>query len=196
MIKAEQVALVLLAAGRSVRFGDADKLAEPFLTQPLGLHVVTALEGVMFAARIAVVGATELDYAERGYTVIHNDDPREGLSRSVMLGVQAARPSGCAGILIALADMPRVTAAHIYRMLDYADGPDAIIASSNSEHPTPPVLFGAAHFDRLETLEGQAGARDLVRAGHHMVTSPDELVDIDTPEELAALRAKYGAHGG
>ena len=53
------------------------------------------------------------------------------------------------------------------------------------------MLFGAAHYDRLETLEGQAGARDLVKAGHHMVTSPDELVDVDTPEQLEALRARY-----
>ena len=32
-------------------------------------------------------------------------------------------------------------------------------------------------------------ARELVRGGHHVVTSPAELTDIDTPEQLAALVA-------
>lgn len=192
MIRAEDTALVLLAAGRSRRFGEADKLAEPFLHQPVGLHVVTALEAIPFAGRYAVTDGTEVDFAGRGMTVVHNDDPALGLSRSVMLGVTAAKTCGCQAVLIALADMPRVTAAHIWRLLDYAEGPNAIVASSNGVHPSPPVLFGSAHFDMLLTLEGQAGARDLVRAGHHMVTSPDELVDIDTPQQLEALREKYG----
>lgn len=192
MIAAENTALVLLAAGRSQRFGAADKLAEPFLHQPIGFHVVTALEAIPFAGRYAVIDGSTLDYASRGFETVHNDDPDQGLSRSVMLGVTAAKTCGCQAVLIALADMPRVTAAHVWRLLDYADGPDAIIASSNGEHPSPPVLFGSAHFDMLLTLEGQAGARDLVRAGHHIVTSPDELVDIDTPEQLKALREKYG----
>jgi molybdenum cofactor cytidylyltransferase len=191
VIRAEETALVLLAAGRSRRFGEADKLIQPFLHQPLGLHVVTALEAIPFAGRYAVVDETKVDFAARGMTVVHNDDPDLGLSRSVMLGVTAAKTCSCQAVLIALADMPRVTAAHIWRLLDYAEGPNAIVASSNGEHPSPPVLFGSAHFDMLLTLQGQAGARDLVRAGHHMVTSPDELVDIDTPKQLAALREKY-----
>jgi molybdenum cofactor cytidylyltransferase len=192
MIRAEDTALVLLAAGQSVRFGDMDKLSQPFLHQPIGFHVVTALEAIPFAGRYAVVNGSNLDYATRGFEVVHNDEPAQGLSRSVMLGVTAAKTCNCSAVLIALADMPRVTAAHVWRLLDYADGPDAIVASSNGQHPSPPVLFGSAHFDMLLTLEGQAGARDLVRAGHHMVTSPDELVDIDTPGQLATLRGKYG----
>lgn len=192
MIRAQDTALLLLAAGQSRRFGEVDKLAEPFIHQPIGMHVVTALEAIPFAGRYAVVDGTTLDYAARGFEVVHNDDPAEGLSRSVMLGMKAAKLCGCTAVLVALADMPRVTAAHVWRLLDYAEGPDAIVASSNGEHPSPPALFGADHFDMLMTLQGQAGARDLVRAGHHMVTSPDELVDIDTPDDLAALRRKYG----
>ncbi|WP_156456134.1 NTP transferase domain-containing protein, partial [Sphingomonas sp. CCH9-E2] len=42
MIRAERAVLVLLAAGRSRRFGAADKLTIPYLGRPLGLHVVVA----------------------------------------------------------------------------------------------------------------------------------------------------------
>lgn len=187
MIEADKVALILLAAGRSQRFGADDKLMAPYLGRPLGLHVVVALEAVPFAARIAVTSATRLDLAPCGYQVVHNDDAAAGLGRSLRLGVEAACATGVEAVMIALADMPRVTATHIYRLLDRAEEADAIIASSDGVDPRPPALFGRDHFASLLQSAGDMGARELVRRGHHVVTSPAELVDIDTPEELAAL---------
>lgn len=186
MIGAEQVALVLLAAGRSERFG-SDKLTQLYLGRPLGLHVVVALEAVPFRERIAVISQTQLDLAGCGYDIVRNDDPGAGLGRSLRLGVEAACTSGAEAVLIALADMPRVTATHIYRLLDRTEGADAIVASSDGVIPRPPVLFGNAHFDELLRSAGDMGARDLVKRGHHVITSPAELVDIDTPQDLAKL---------
>jgi len=192
MIAPDTTALILLAAGKSARFGLSDKLTEMFLGQPLGMHVVTALEAVPFARRIVVRDGVQLDYAARGYHEVHNGRPEEGLSLSVKLGVQEARAPGIEAVLIALADMPRVTAAQIYRLFDAATGPDTIVASSDGVSPKPPVLFGAGRFDALEVLEGDAGARDLILAGRHVVTHPDELIDVDTEEELDELMAKFG----
>ncbi|MDF7775844.1 nucleotidyltransferase family protein [Sphingomonas sp. AOB5] len=192
MIAAERVALVLLAAGRSQRFGDGDKLAEPFLDKPLAYHVVTALEGVPFLARIAVVSDTALDFAARGYRVVENPDPSLGQARSLCHGVAVAKELGVEAVLVALADMPRVTAGHIYRMLDRSDGPDVVVASSDGVQPMPPALFGRDRFDDLLALTGDQGARDLIRGGHHVVTSPAELVDIDTRDDLQRLREAYG----
>jgi molybdenum cofactor cytidylyltransferase len=81
MLAPERTALILLAAGRSLRFTDADKLAEPFLDKPLAFHVVTALENIPFLTRIAVVSDTCLDFAERGYRVEANPDPSLGRDR-------------------------------------------------------------------------------------------------------------------
>ena len=192
MIAPENTALVLLAAGRSARFGLSDKLTEPFLGQALGLHVVTALEAVPFAERIVVKDGVELDYAARGYDVVRNPRPADGLSLSVRLGVQAARREGIDAILIALADMPRITATQIYRLFDAAHGPDTVAASSDGVRPRPPVLFGAGRFDALEQLVGDSGARGMILAGRHVVTSSDELIDVDTQEELNELAAKFG----
>ena len=55
MIAVEKCVLVLLAAGRSERFGDRNKLEEDFLGKPVGLHVVTALEDMPFLERVAVI---------------------------------------------------------------------------------------------------------------------------------------------
>lgn len=187
MISPERVTLVLLAAGRSLRFGDEDKLMAPYLGRPLGMHAVVALEAVPFRERVAVVSDTELDLAGSGYRMIRNDDPAAGMGRSLRLGVEAACDGGAEAVLIALADMPKVTATHIYRLLDRAEGTGAIVASSDGTIPRPPVLFGCGHYDTLLRTEGDKGARELVKHGHHVVTSPAELADIDTPEELAAL---------
>ena len=189
MIHVEKTVLILLAAGRSQRFGDVDKLEQLFLGRPLAMHVVTAFEDIPFQARFVVKNGTNLDFESRGYSLIHNDDPAIGLSRSVKLGVQHARDDGAEAVLIALADMPRVTASHVYHLLEAADRPDAVVASSDGVNPCPPAVFGAGRFEFLLNLDGDAGARDLVRAGKHVVTSPAELIDIDTPEDLERLRA-------
>ncbi|MDR6851559.1 molybdenum cofactor cytidylyltransferase [Sphingomonas sp. BE123] len=187
MIRAERAALVLLAAGRSRRFGDADKLTMPWRGRPLGLHAVAALAAVPFAARIAVVADTALDLAGHGYRIVTNDDPAAGMGRSLRLGVAAAMHGDPDAVIVALADMPRITATQIHRLLDHADGDTALVASSDGVTPCPPALFGRGHFAALRAAAGDRGARDLIRRGHHVVAPSAELVDIDTPEDLDRL---------
>lgn len=188
MIRAEDTVLILLAAGASSRFPDGNKLEAEFLGRPVGLHVVTAFEGVCFKERFVVIDDCALDFG-KNFRVIHNDAPQEGMAGSVRLGVACAKQAGAKAVLIALADMPRVTAAHVYRLLDAADSSDAVVASSDGTRPRPPALFGEDRFDFLLNLEGDAGARELVLGGKHVVTSPAELIDIDTPEDLERLQA-------
>ena len=192
MLKPDQTALILLAAGRSRRFNNGDKLAEPFLDKPLAYHVVTALEKIPFLARIAIVSDTRLDFGALGYDVVENPDPSLGQARSLCHGVSRAQEMGAEAVLVALADMPRVTAAHVYRMFDAADGAATIVASSDGVQPMPPALFGKDMYPELLALEGDQGARELIKRGHHVVTSPAELVDVDTQEDLRELRELYG----
>ncbi len=190
MIRVEDTVLVLLAAGSSQRFGDiGSKLDEEFLGKPLGLHVAVALGGMPFKDRIAVIDGSRLDYARHGFRIVANDEPVRGMGSSVAIGVAEAQRLDAAAVLIALADMPRVTSSHILHMFDVSEGEDTVIASSDGVAPKPPALFGRGQFEALLNLDGDAGARDLVAAGKHVVTTAAELIDIDTPEELAALRA-------
>ena len=189
MIRVENTALVLLAAGKSERFGDiGSKLDQPFLSKPLGAHVAVALEDMPFLCRIAIVDGCTIDYAGYGFEVRRNDDPSRDMASSVRLGVARAKELAAEAVLIALADMPRVTATHIYHLIDAADAPDAVVASSDGESPKPPAVFGRERFDLLLDVSGDQGARDLIRAGRHVVTNANELIDVDTPEELQQLR--------
>lgn len=190
MLSVEKTILVLLAAGRSERFGDGgSKLEKGFLGRPLGLHVAVALEDMPFQERIAVTGRAALNFEAHHFRVMPNPAPERGIASSVKIGVAYAREEGAEAVLIALADMPRVTAAHVYRLFDAARNGDTVVASSDGREPMPPVLFGADRFDTLLALEGDQGARDLIRSGRHVVTAPAELIDVDTPAALERLRA-------
>lgn len=189
VIAVEDTVLVLLAAGQSRRFGDVgSKLEEQFLGRPLGLHVAVALESVPFKCRVAVVDHCRIDYAQHRFEVVTNTDPDRGMAHSLCLGIDHARRHDPAAVMIALADMPRVTAAHIYRLFDASTGDDSVVASSDGISPKPPALFGRGQFDALMNFSGDMGARDLVLGGRHVVTAPAELIDIDTPADLEELR--------
>ena len=190
MIAVERTVLLLLAAGRSARYGDVgSKLDEDFLGSPLGLHVAVTLEMVPFLERIAITGSCRIDYEAHGFRVIRNDEPEAGIATSIALGVRAAQELGADAVMLALADMPRVTATHIHRLFDASREFDTVVASSDGVDTSPPALFGRDRFDFLLALRGDEGARDLVRGGRHVVTAPAELIDVDTAEELAELRA-------
>ena len=187
MIEPQSTALVLLAAGQSRRFGTADKLAQPLDGFPLGLHVARTLHVMPFAARIAVGSSSPPDFAAYGFTLVDNPAPDEGMAQSIRLGIEAARRHAIHAVLIILADMPRVTAAHIGRLFAAADGADTIVASSDGRRPSPPALFGAKWFDALSALQGDAGARAMIENAHHIIAPPGELIDVDNEETLRRL---------
>lgn len=191
MIAVEDTVLILLAAGRSRRFGEGNKLEEQFLARPLGLHVAVALEDMPFRERIVVVDGCAINYAAHRFSVLHNEAPDRDMASSVRMGVECARARDAAAVLIALADMPRVTAAHIYRLFDAATDLDgkAVVASSDGVTPRPPVLFGRDRFEDVLAITGDQGARDLIQAGRHVVTNAAELIDVDTKDDLERLRS-------
>lgn len=185
MIAAERTCLVLLAAGLSTRFGPEDKLAQRVGDRQLAQHAAETLATIPFLARFAVVGEGS---TFEGYRVVVNPRPENGQSGSLRLGVETARALAPDAILVALADMPLVTAGLIERLLAAADGAAAIVASHDGERPQPPALFGAAHFAALLEASGDQGARDLIRTGRFVHADPRELIDVDTPADLEALR--------
>jgi molybdenum cofactor cytidylyltransferase len=191
MIAAGQVVAILLAGGLSSRFGPHDKLAAPLGGMPLGLHAARTLATLPFAATIAVARSGGPDFGACGFMPVVNGDPASGQSGSIRLGLARALVAKPRAVLIALADMPFVTRTHIEALLARLDDDRAIVASIGGRRPGPPALFGAAHFAALAELSGDAGARSLL-AGALLVEAPArELVDIDTPGDLA--RAGAGA---
>jgi molybdenum cofactor cytidylyltransferase len=193
MIAVDSVAVVLLAAGVSNRFGPRDKLTEPLDGLPLAFHAARTLGSLPFAVRIVVSRDGGPDFTRYGFTPVHNSDPSAGQSGSIRLAIARARLARPGAVLIALADMPFVPFAHFEALLGQFDETRPIVASIAGSAPGPPALFGAHLFDALEGLRGDEGAKALLRDAI-LVTAPvGALVDIDTMDDLAAATVRARA---
>jgi molybdenum cofactor cytidylyltransferase len=184
------LALVLLAGGRGTRFGGA-KLVAPLGGQPVALHAATMLAALPFSDRFAVVGPDVPNFAALGYECISLDPPGAPQARSVALGVAAARAAGACAVLVALADMPLVPAAHITALAERFDGDR--IGTSAAGVPMPPAIFGAAHFTALTVLVGDRGGAMRLAGAPMVALDPALALDIDHPEDLARAEAFLAA---
>ncbi len=187
MIRPQQTCLILLAAGRSLRFGVEDKLCAPLAGEPLALHAIRAAASLPFARRLAVVSGSRFPFAAHGFDIVANDQPAIGLSHSIGLGTRAARLGGSAAVVIMLADMPCISGSHLERLFAASSDRRSIVFSSEGDKTSPPALIGSKHFGTLATLTGDHGARVLAKEAVLVEAPPGALADVDTPADLARL---------
>lgn len=175
------IAAVLLAAGRASRFG-APKLAVSLGGRPLCTHAAATIAALPLSLRITVVSADTPDLAEFGFSSVVLEPAGAPLSRSIAIGVEAARAAGAESVLIALADMPFVPLAHFEALLAGFDG--LCIGSRVAGVAMPPALFGPALLDALTCLNGDSGARTLL-GGCKSIELPGAFaLDIDLRADL------------
>jgi len=179
-------ALVLLAGGQSARFG-GPKLIAPLGGKPLALHAAGMLATLPFATRFAVIGPDVPDLAAFGYQTVPLTPPGAPQARSLALGVAAAQAAGARAVLVALADMPLVPAAHIHALVRQFDGDR--IATEAGGVTMPPAIFGAAHFAALTTLDGDRGGAARLKEAPTVPLDPRLALDVDHPEDLARAQA-------
>lgn len=177
------VVAVLLAAGRAERFG-ADKLRAPLAGMPLARHAAGTLAGLPFAHRIAVCAPGTPSLEGLGFRRMEIDPPGAPQSRSIALGVAEAGRLGARAVLIALADMPLVPAAHFTALVEAFEG--TAVATLAGPVAMPPAIFGRPAFPALGALTGDRGARDLLRSADTLGLDPALALDVDTPADLAA----------
>lgn len=192
MADSQRLAIAVLAAGQSQRFGLQDKLRVPFRGAPLGLHATDKLSRLKADARFVIAARADhscgrgWEYA--GFSVVGNPNAQEGMGTSVAIAARIARRVGVDALLIALADMPLVPRTHYRALTNAAEmrGTEAVVASTDGAAAMPPAVFGSDHFDALAELSGDQGARALLSGAQTIACPPEWLVDIDTPEALAA----------
>jgi molybdenum cofactor cytidylyltransferase len=199
---APRIAAIVLAAGKSSRMAPANKLFVQIDGRSLIEHAVAAATGSQAATTVVVLG-NEADrvraiLAGRAATLVDNPDYASGLASSLRAGL-AAVPADCEGAVVLLADMPGVTSAHVDRLIaafSPLEGRAICVAARNGKRGNP-VLWAQRFFAEMAALEGDQGARGLVRRHEESVCEvdmPDDgvLTDLDTPEALGAYRAALG----
>lgn len=193
------ISIVLLAAGRGTRMGDAiaPKLLLPLSDgQPIIRHAAEkalALE----PTELVVVVRPDLPAIQTALTglplrCVPNPRYMEGMGTSLALGV-CSLDAATEAVLVMLGDEPAVPFAIVRSLVDvYLREQKPITTPVYGDQPGPPTLFSHALFPELSTLEGDTGGRQLIARHPDLVcrvSFPEQARphDIDTPEDYRSV---------
>jgi molybdenum cofactor cytidylyltransferase len=187
-----RVGCAILAAGASRRLGQPKQLLLHH-GQPLVRHAAQAVWQSRAAACALVVGAegdaVRAALGALALEVLENADWNEGMASSIRRAVTWARDESCDALLLTLCDQPRLSAAHLDRLITEFERSGYCVASGYAEKNGVPALFPKAHFDELATLCGDAGASRLLNGSASVVSVPwpEGELDVDTTESARRL---------
>ena len=184
---------LLLAAGRSERFGTANKLLAALAGEPLAAHAARAMRRVKLDHRLVVATDPAVAAVFDGFDVLMQPDLAAPQSASLAFGAEEAIARGADRLLVSLADMPLVDARLMSGVLERcADHRPA--AATDGEYISPPACFPRPMLKALTMRSGDRGAGPLIRGlpPDALVRAPlGMLVDVDTVDDLARLHERY-----
>lgn len=195
---AANIAALVLAAGQSSRMGGTNKLLAEVGGVPMVLRAVNAALASKAASVTVVLGheaeKVEALLAGRKVNIVRNADFAQGMSTSLRAGIRALPPEAEAAVVL-LADMPRVSAVHVDRLIDAfeAQRPAIVVPRRNGQRGNP-ILWPRAFFAAMQNVAGDQGARGVLEANAaciRFVDMDDYAIhaDVDTPEDLHGSRS-------
>ena len=186
------VIALVMAAGASRRFGDADKrvAALPDGRTLLAATVAGLCSG--FSDVRVVIGNGDCPEALSLPTtapVIRAPNAARGMGSSIADAVHTLQDEPLTAVAICLGDMPWIQAPTLTLLARKAT-PDRILRPVYQDQPGHPVLFGRAFLPALSGLSGDTGARPILRR------HPDALqpLNVDDPSVLADMDYPISRH--
>ena len=179
------IAAVILAAGFSRRLG-REKQSIEFAGEMLVERAVRMAReaGLM---QVIVVVNREASFCEaledRSCLIVMNELAEEGMASSIRRGVSAAHTLRASGVVLMACDQVGLEVGHLQGLV--AD-PGRIAGSGYAGRVGIPAYFPAAAFGDLLALQGDTGAKELLK-GERVVVEERLAVDVDTQEDLAKL---------
>lgn len=185
-----QLGAILLAAGSSSRLGRPKQLIE-IDGEPLVVSQAKALLSLQPACVLVVCGAGEAQVSEAladlPVRLVRNPGWAQGMGSSLACGIRAM-PERVRAALVLLCDQWNVSAPDLQRLVEaWGENPRAAILSASEEASGPPAILPREMFERLSRLEGDVGARKILKRWHgtvHTVPIPGASADIDTAEDI------------
>ncbi len=190
----ERTAAIVLAGGRSSRFG-RDKLVEPIDGRPMLDHAIDAVR--LVTSNILVVTSPRATAGARdGVTIVHDALPFEGPLSGLASGLEALDPT-VDRVVVVGADMPGLVPAVLERLIVALDDHDAaVLADETRPRPLPMAIRPSVARPAVERLiaSGERRLRALIGELDAKVISASiwrrddlagaTLTDIDTPADL------------
>lgn len=151
-----------------------------------------------FSSRVVVVTADELVAAlarEHGARVAPDTDPPAGINAAVARGIAVA---GGPGALVVMGDLPHATAEDLRQVtVAHHAGRGVVCALSRDGTGTNAMLLwpGDVIATRFgpDSLAHHVAAAEAADVESTLVTAPGLMLDVDTPDDLAALLQRADA---
>lgn len=189
-----EIAMIMLAAGNSRRFG-SNKLLYEIDGQPMYRRILGQLtkvqecfpQGDNTSIRLTVVTQyPEIgDAAQKaGAQVLYNPHPDEGISSSLQIGLKANRNADAC--LFTVSDQPWLTCNTILHLLGlYLQSDKGIACVSSGGKLGNPCIFSKKYYPELMELSGDIGGKHVITAHRSdtlilTVEHTAELMDVDT----------------
>jgi len=190
-----QIGCIILAAGKSTRFG-GNKLLTSLDGVPLLARTLQAIPTDLFSQILAVVSHPEVALVCQNCGVAVQAYEGGPQSQSIHLGLQAIdRVDGC---LFVMGDQPLCSPDSIRRLVtSFQRNPLAVHRLTYQGQHSSPTLFPAHLFPALMRLTGERGGMAAVGdtpVCYVEASSACELWDADTPEKLAKIQQHLQAH--
>ncbi|MDO4306235.1 MAG: nucleotidyltransferase family protein [Eubacteriales bacterium] len=187
-----KLALIMLAAGNSRRFG-SNKLLYSVGGKAMYLRILETLmkakermeKGEISCSITVVTQYQEIGRAasEMGAEVVYNPYPENGISSSLQLGLKAnTNADAC---LFTVSDQPWLTEETIWGLIQkFLVSDKGIACLESGGRPGNPCIFSKDYYRELLALEGDTGGKRVINA--HMedvlmipVIDARQLVDLD-----------------
>ncbi len=181
---------IILAAGASSRFGGCKLLLE-YGGRSLLQHCADKLASLDLPAPLIVSGAwhRQLADAHPHLDLRENRDWQSGMGCSLAFGIHQL-PANCDATMVLLADQVAVNLADIRRLLDAWTENKNTVCSFYGNRRGVPAIFPRSVFAQLAKLNGDRGARDLLRSRKRDITCVPiarGAIDIDTLKDWTAF---------
>ncbi len=190
---------IVLAAGKSTRMGRTKALLplgvrDTFLSRIVGTLRAAGVEDVVVVlghdADAVAAMLRERDVAAR---VVVNDAYESGQFSSLLAGLTVVDRPGVSAMLLTLVDVPLVSPETVRAVIArYRTTSAPLVRPVSGSRHGHPVLIDRSLFDAIRRADPSTGAKPVVRAhaspaGDVPVSDEGAFVDIDTPEEYAAI---------
>lgn len=190
---------ILLAAGFSRRFGSVDKLLQLLPDgRPIALasaeHLIQAIPDSIAVLRIENKALATL-LINTGLKVIFCNEHAQEMADSLTATIRYSSRFEAAkdGFVITLADMPYIKPETIRAVANKVAEGASIVMPTYQNQRGHPVGFSAKFRNELESLQGDEGARSIIKRYSNEVEllAIDDagiLADIDTPADLSHIK--------